>query len=82
MQRTQISLTRDQMQRLRRESTKRGVSMAHVIREAVDAYVPDREHDRAAMIERALAASGRYRSGAPDVAERHDDYLAEDRTGW
>jgi predicted DNA-binding protein len=82
MERTQISLTQDQMRRLRRASALRGVSMAHLIREAVDAYVPDGELTRAKMIERALAAAGRYRSGASDVAERHDDYLAEDPTGW
>ena len=82
MERTQISLTTQQMQRLRRASARRGVSMAHLIREAVEAYVPDDERARATMIERALAAAGRYRSGASDVAERHDDYLAEDPTGW
>ena len=32
--------------------------------------------------QRALAAAGQFRSGASDVAERHDDYLAEDRDGW
>ena len=82
MERTQISLTAEQAARLKRTAAGRGVSMAHLIREAIDAYVPDGDRARETMIERALAAAGRYRSGASDVAERHDDYLAEDPTGW
>jgi predicted DNA-binding protein len=82
MERTQISLTPDQMRRLRRASTERGVSMAHLVREAVDAYVADDTFARAELIRRALAAAGQFRSGATDVARRHDDYLAEDRDGW
>lgn len=82
MERTQISLTQEQMRRLRRASVQRGVSMAHLIREAVDAYVPDDEADREARVRRAIAAAGRFRSGVPDLSERHDDYLAEDPRGW
>lgn len=82
MERTQISLTQEQMRRLRRASIRRGVSMAHLVREAVDAYVVDEKPVRVELVERALAAAGQFRSGASDVAERHDDYLAEDRDGW
>lgn len=56
--------------------------MAHLIREAVDAYVPDHETDREALIRRAVAAAGRFSSGLDDIGERHDDYLAEDPRGW
>lgn len=56
--------------------------MAHLIREAVDAYVPDQETDREALIRRAVAAAGRFSSGLDDIGERHDDYLAEDPRGW
>lgn len=82
MERTQISLTQAQMRRLRRASVQRGVSMAHLVREAVDAYVPDVEADRDALVRRALAAAGRFSSGRDDIGERHDDYLAEDPRGW
>lgn len=41
MLRTQISLTQAQARRLRRVAADRGVSMATLIREAVEAYVPD-----------------------------------------
>jgi predicted DNA-binding protein len=82
MERTQISLTSKQFERLRRASAERGVSMAHLVREAVDAYVVERSPSRAELAQRALAGAGRFRSGASDVAERHDDYLAEDPHGW
>lgn len=56
--------------------------MAHVVREAIDAYVVDNASSQTELVQRALAAAGRFRSGASDVAQRHDDYLAEDRDGW
>ena len=82
MERTQISLSREQAQRLRRVAAQRGVSMAHLIREAVDSYVPDSAADRRDRARRALAAAGRFHSGLSDLSERHDEYLADDRTGW
>lgn len=82
MERTQISLTQGQMQRLRHAATQRGVSMAHLIREAVDAYVPDAAADREPRVQRALAAAGRFHSGVSDLSEQHDEYLTEDPTGW
>jgi metal-responsive CopG/Arc/MetJ family transcriptional regulator len=81
MQRTQISLTERQAQRLRRVAAERGVSMATLIREAVEAYVPDDEPARRARVERALRAES-FTSGLADVSARHDDYLAEDPRGW
>jgi hypothetical protein len=82
MIRTQITISERQARRLRRLAAERGVSMAHLIREAIEAYAPDDEAAKAARIERALAAAGRFDSGLTDVSERHDDYLAEDPTGW
>lgn len=82
MHRTQISLTTAQAQRLRRIAAERGVSMAHVIRDAVDTYAVDDPSDRAERVRRARAVAGRFRSGLSDISERHDDYLAEDPTGW
>ncbi len=56
--------------------------MAHVVREAIDAYVPDEAAAREERVRRAIAAAGRFRSGLTDVSDRHDDYLAEDARGW
>jgi hypothetical protein len=75
VQRTQISITAQQATRLKRAASDRGISMAHVVREAIDA-------DRATRTRRARAAAGRFSSGRDDIGERHDDYLAEDPRGW
>lgn len=77
MIRTQISLTEEQADRLRRTAALRGVSMAELIRQAVDRVIPPDSDERSWRIERALALAGKYDSGRSDVSERHDDYLAE-----
>lgn len=82
MIRIHVRLTDEQVQSLKRLAAKRGCPVAELIREGVD-YVleaeagPTREKLRA----RAVAASGKYRSGVSDVSRRHDDYLAEDFGG-
>jgi hypothetical protein len=74
MLRTQISLTHAQMARLRAESLRCGVSIAQLIRDAVDQVFPAAEWE--ARKARAIAAIGCIREQADDVAERHDEYLA------
>lgn len=77
MPRTIISLSDEQTRRLRRAAQTRGVSMAAIIREAID-ELPDRPlTDREVMIQRALAISGKYNSGLHDVSSNLDDYLVE-----
>ena len=79
MERTQISLETEQADLLRRIALERGVSMAHLIRDAVDqAYgtalaPPSRDE----LWERAWSAVGCAASGLGDVARNHDDYLDE-----
>jgi hypothetical protein len=77
MVRTQISLTDDQMRRLRSEARRRGVPIAAVVRDAVDRVVPGRVTDRDAAFSRALAAAGRFDSVTGDVAARHDEIAGE-----
>lgn len=77
MIRTQISLTEDQMDRLRVEARRRRVPIAEVVREAIDRLIPDDSAERQARIKRALAAAGRFRSGSGDVASRHDEIAGE-----
>jgi hypothetical protein len=78
MIRTQISLTNEQAERLRRLARRRRTSMAALIREAVDAVHPADDTDSLeARWERALAAMGGFHSGLPDLARNHDKYLAE-----
>lgn len=80
MIRTQISLTQDQMQRAKRAAARRGVSLAALIRQALEREL---SHD-APPAEATIASQlrGRYRSGRSDVAEHHDDHLGADERGW
>jgi Ribbon-helix-helix protein, copG family len=78
MVRTQIQLKERQLEVLRARAAQLNVSISEVVRRAIDtavgsgAAVPRTERRR-----RAVAAAGRFSSGRSDVAERHDDYLAE-----
>jgi hypothetical protein len=78
MVRTQIQLPEQQVILLKRLALQQHVSMAELIRRAVDLFTtsPDAtgiEEQR----ERAIAAVGRFHSGHGDLSARHDDYLAE-----
>lgn len=75
MVRMQIRPTEAQARELKRLATQRKVSVAEVIREAVDRELE--QESRAARWERAMGVVGKYSSGIDDIAERHDDYLAE-----
>jgi Arc/MetJ-type ribon-helix-helix transcriptional regulator len=78
MVRTQIQLTEEQAERVRRIAAQRGQSFAAVIRDAVD-RLPDDEAERQARIERALEAiaSNTARSGIHDLGREHDrEYAA------
>lgn len=79
MERTQISLEPEQADRLRRLAQERGVSMAHLVREAVDqaygtALAPP---SRADLWGRALEAVGSGHGDGANVSEDHDRYLDE-----
>jgi aldehyde:ferredoxin oxidoreductase len=78
MVRTQIQLTEEQAGKVKRIAALRGVPMAEVIRDAVEAAIRSgtgtvTEERRA----RALEIVGQFRSGKKDVSRKHDAYLAE-----
>lgn len=76
MVRTQIQLTESQSEQLRRRAAERRVSMAALIREAVDRSLV--ESEREGRVERAMEAVGKHPSTGPtDVAEQHDRYLSD-----
>jgi hypothetical protein len=73
--RTQIQLTEEQMSALKEAAARRGASVAELVRSGVDAVLRESgpsDFDRWA---RAAGASGRFSSGTPDLARRHDDHL-------
>lgn len=79
MIRTQVSLTEEQMGRLRREARRRHVSLAAIIRDAVDRVVPDEDAQRHERVETLLNAAGSAASVTGTVARDHDDELSVER---
>ena len=78
MVRTQIQLTEEQAEALKRLSSTRHLSVAELIRQAVDAMIkssvaPDMEERR----RRALEIAGRFSSGRRDISKEHDKYLSD-----
>ena len=67
------------MRRLRREASHRHVSLAAVIRDAVDRVVPDEDDRRRDRIDTLLAAAGSAASGTGLVARDHDAELPGER---
>jgi predicted Ser/Thr protein kinase len=75
MRRTQVSLTDEQIKALRQEAVRRGVSMAEVVRDAIEDHL--QHASQGEMIRRALAVVGRFSSGRSDVALEHDRELEQ-----
>lgn len=71
-----MQLTEEQFRRLRDAAARRDVSIAELIREAVDRHLAS---DAPPVVRRmrAVAAIGGFRSGGHDVSESHDDHLAD-----
>ena len=76
MIRMQIQVEEETARFLKRRAAERGVSIAALVREAVDRMIA--EPQAGTTRDRALALAGKFRSGTRDLAQRHDDYLAED----
>ena len=78
MVRTQIQLTESQAEALKFMAARKKVSMAELIRSAVDSVIQSEGMvDRSERVRRALAAVGCFHSGADDLAVNHDRYLEE-----
>jgi predicted transcriptional regulator len=76
--RTQIQLTEEQAEQLRRLAAQQQRSMADLIREALDDLL--RRQDSSARREgmrRATRAFGRFHSGTGDLSRRHDAHFAD-----
>jgi len=76
MIRMQIQLTEAQAAALRQRANARHVSMAAVVREAVDRELAADGGKQAAWA-RALAVVGRYRGDPANVSVEHDAYQDE-----
>jgi len=80
MVRTQIQLTERQARELKRIAAREGVSMAEIIRRAVDSKIKQGgvEVPWEERVRRAMAVMGKFQSGIRDLSVNHDKYLAED----
>lgn len=78
MVRTQIQLPEEQLAVLKQLATLQHTSMAELIRRAIAMFTASPEAGNIQeQRQRALAVAGRFHSGAGDLAQHHDDYLAE-----
>ena len=79
MVRMRIQFTEAQSMRLRDEAAERGVSISAVVRNAVEESLVKGRHkpSREELLERSMAAMGRFSSGTGDVSLRHDEYSAQ-----
>lgn len=76
--RTQVQLTEEQARALKARARDEERSMADLVRESVSEYLARRPaRERRALLGRARALTGRFRSGYSDVAENHDRHLDE-----
>lgn len=75
MERTQVSLTAEQMAGLRRRAREKDMSVAALLREAVDNLLLAERQDRTVAL--ALSAIGGFRSSSSpvSVSEDHDHSL-------
>jgi len=78
MVRTQIQLTEEQVKALKKIALSRHLSIAEIIRQAVDTVIRtntmvDIEERR----KRAIDIVGRFSSGKRDISRKHDRYLVE-----
>ena len=78
MVRTQIQFDKEDLEALRRMAAEEGVSVSELVRRAMkDLMRRYQQPTRRELMERALSVAGKHDSGLPDLAERHDHYLAE-----
>lgn len=75
MIRTQVSLTEEQLGRLRELARTRNVSIAELIRRAVDGLFVTADMD--SRRRRALEVIGEFAGDGSPVSEEHDRYLAD-----
>ncbi len=78
MVRTQIQLTEDQAKALKRISMSRHLSIAELIRRAVDTLIKSSTVvDVEERQKRAIEIVGQFSSGKHDISEKHDLYLSD-----
>ena len=76
MVRKMIQISETQARKLERRAKMEGVSMSELVRRGLDVVLETPGRDTEAR-RRAADIIGIASSGVPDIAQRHDEYLAE-----
>jgi len=78
MVRTQIQLTEQQAQALKRMAVAQGLSMAELIRQSVDQFIQyAAKPGTQDKVQKLKEVAGKYSANITDLAENHDTYLDE-----
>jgi hypothetical protein len=78
MVRTQIQITEDQAKAIKRIALSRHLSVAELIRRAIDIMVKSSQvADPEERLKRAIEVVGKFGSGKHDIAKGHDKYLVD-----
>jgi len=78
MVRTQIQLTEDQARALKRIAQSRHLSIAELIRKAVETIIKSSTVvDHEERHKRAMEIVGKFSSGKHDISKKHDLYLVD-----
>ena len=77
MIRTQIQFEEEQYQRIKELASQQRVSIAAVVRRAVEQLLMTSKPGRSALYREALKVSGKYKADHDDIATKHDQYLEE-----
>jgi predicted DNA-binding ribbon-helix-helix protein len=78
MVRTQIQLTEDQAKTLKKIAQSRHLSVAELIRKAVDTIIKSSTVvDAEERHKRAMEIVGKFGSGKRDISRKHDLYLTD-----
>lgn len=70
-------MTDEQAEALRRRSRRENISVAEIVRRAIDAFTRAEPPGDRELRDRAIRAAGRFASGVEDTSRRHDEALAE-----
>ncbi len=83
MIRTQIQLKESQAAYIKTVAAEENISMAEVIRNAIELLRESRERpSKRELMHRSLAIVGKYNATENDVSVNHDEYLAETFGAW